>query len=172
MASKAFFDPVVALRLAPVVTSCMAMRFSHDQWSFLSVFLSPENREKTNNIIPSYFKTFFAQGVKEIGALYTLTTGLGIYNFYARPNDAWKLYAAGTALAVFHMAFAPLIIPSIKALHDDEPKGQGGLQLRNWLDIHTIRSNLADVPAWACFTIACIKSLQPISDLTLETLQR
>ncbi|KAI1261509.1 hypothetical protein F5Y18DRAFT_401435 [Xylariaceae sp. FL1019] len=161
MASKAFFDPVVLMRIAPVITSCMAMRFSHDQWFFLSCFLG-ENRERTNNIIPSYFKTFFSRGLPEILGLYTLTAGTGIYNFYSKPNGAWKWYAAGTALAFFHMAFVPFIMPPIKALHDDEPKGQGATQLRKWLDIHVIRSNLADVPAWACFTIACMKSLQPV----------
>ncbi|KAI8632931.1 hypothetical protein F5Y19DRAFT_419533 [Xylariaceae sp. FL1651] len=162
MASKAFFDHIVLLRMAPVLSSALAIRFSHDQWLFLDCFLAPGHREKANEIVPSYFKTFFGRGIWDIGILYSLTTATGICNFYSRPNDAWKWYAAGTALAVFHMAFVPWIMKPIQALHDDEPKGQGNKQLRKWLDIHIIRSNLADVPAWACFTIACLKSLRPV----------
>jgi hypothetical protein len=112
MASQAFFDPLVLLRVAPVLTSTMAMRFSHDQWLFLDNFFAPEHREKANEIVPSYFKTFFMKGIWDIGTLYTLTTATGITNFYSRPNGAWKWYAAGTALAFLHMTFVPLISKS------------------------------------------------------------
>ncbi len=181
MASKAFFDPLVLLRIAPVVTSTLAMRFSHDQYLFLDNFLAPEHRAKANEIVPSYFTTFFMKGIWDIGILYTLTPATGISNFYARPNGAWKWYAAGTALAVFHLAFAPFVstspppaqakklltwLPSVvykvKGLSDDEPKGQGNKLLRQWLDVHILRSWVADVPAWACFVIGCLKSLQPL----------
>ncbi|KAI1809043.1 hypothetical protein GGS20DRAFT_573784 [Poronia punctata] len=159
MASKAFFDPLVLLRLAPVVTSTMAMRFSHDQSLFLRLF---PGLNRANEIIPPYFKAFFTKGIWEIGALYTLTTATGISNIYVRPNTAWKWYAAGTAFAFFHMAFVPLIMYKIKALVDNEPKGQGLVSLREWLRVHKVRSWLADVPAWACFMVACLKSVQPI----------
>ncbi|KAI1820453.1 hypothetical protein F4861DRAFT_522936 [Xylaria intraflava] len=119
MASKLFFDPLVLLRLTPVVTSTMAMRFSHDQWLFLENFLEPEHREAANPIVPSYFKTFFMKGIWDIGILYTLTAATGISNFYAKPNRAWKWYAAGTALALFHMAFAPLIGKPIYTVEAD-----------------------------------------------------
>ncbi|KAJ8126959.1 hypothetical protein O1611_g6679 [Lasiodiplodia mahajangana] len=125
MASKAFFDPLVLLRVAPVLTSTMAMRFSHDQWLFLENFLVPAHREKANDIVPSYFKTFFMKGIWEIGVLYTLTTATGISNIYSRPGGAWKWYAAGTALAFSHMAFVPFVMYKVKGLFDDEPKGQG-----------------------------------------------
>lgn len=109
MASKAFFDPLVLLRVAPVLTSTMAMRFSHDQWLFLENFLVPEHRDKVNAIVPSYFKTFFAKGVWDIGILYTLTTATGISNVASKHGGAWEWYAAGTALAFLHMAFVPFI---------------------------------------------------------------
>lgn len=166
------------------------MRFSHDQWFFLDVFTTLENRDrnrdKANEIVPSYFKAFFSRGLLDIGTLFTLTTATGISNFYARPNGAWKWYAAGTALAFFHMAFVPFVSKShldseeganlhsltvsflldvvykVQSLVEDEPKGQGLKTLREWLRVHNIRSWLADIPAWACFTIACLKSLQPL----------
>ncbi|KAI0803892.1 hypothetical protein GGR55DRAFT_380547 [Xylaria sp. FL0064] len=162
MASKAFFDPLVLLRVAPVVTTTMAMRFSHDQYFFLGNFLAPPHRDKANDIVPSYFTTFFMRGIWDIGILYTLTPAIGITNFYSHPNGAWKWYAAGTALALFHLAFAPFVMYKVKGLADDEPKGQGNKLLRQWLDVHILRSWLADVPAWLCFTIGCLKSLQPL----------
>ncbi|KAI0975514.1 hypothetical protein F4678DRAFT_273011 [Xylaria arbuscula] len=162
MASKAFFDPLVVLRIAPVVTSTMAMRFSHDQYFFLSNLLAPEHRDKANSIVPSYFTTFFMRGIWDIGILYTLTPAFGITNFYSRPNGAWKWYAAGTAFAFFHMAFVPLVMHKVKGLFDDEPKGQGNKNLREWLNVHILRSWVADIPAWTCFVIGCLKSLQPL----------
>ncbi|KAJ3579660.1 hypothetical protein NPX13_g902 [Xylaria arbuscula] len=114
MASGAFFDPVVVMRVAPVLTSTLAMRFSHDQWFFLSTFnkVPPEHRAKTNEIIPSYFTSFFMKGIWDIGVFYSLTPTWGVFNFYSRPNGAWKWYAAGTAFAVLHLAFAPLVSTS------------------------------------------------------------
>ncbi|KAI0867593.1 hypothetical protein GGS24DRAFT_507661 [Hypoxylon argillaceum] len=162
MASKAFFDPLVLLRVAPVLTSTMAMRFSHDQWLFLENFLVPDHRERANEIVPSYFKAFFRKGIWEIGILYSLTTATGISNIYSRQGGAWKWYAAGTALAFFHMAFAPFVMYKIKGLCEDEPKGQGNKLLREWLTVHSLRSWVADVPAWACFVVACLKSVQPL----------
>ncbi|KAI1183519.1 hypothetical protein F5B17DRAFT_443378 [Nemania serpens] len=162
MASKAFFDPLVLLRVAPVLTSTMAMRFSHDQWLFLENFLVPEHRDKVNAIVPSYFKTFFAKGVWDIGILYTLTTATGISNVASKHGGAWEWYAAGTALAFLHMAFVPFIMYKVKGLIDDEPKGQGNTLLRGWLNVHTVRSWVTDIPSWACFVVACLKSVQPL----------
>ncbi|KAI0448935.1 hypothetical protein F5B21DRAFT_496011 [Xylaria acuta] len=162
MASKAFFDPLVLLRIAPVLTSTMAMRFSHDQWLFLDNFLAPGVRERANEIVPPYFKAFFMKGIWEIGILYTLTTATGISNICSKPNGAWKWYAAGTALAFSHMAFVPFIMYEVKGLIDDEPKGHGNETLRKWLNVHTLRSWAADIPAWACFVVACLKCLQSL----------
>ncbi|KAI0399503.1 hypothetical protein F4802DRAFT_602938 [Xylaria palmicola] len=163
MASRSFFDPLVLLRVAPVLTSTMAMRYAHDQWLFLDNLLAPPHRDKANEIVPSYFKTFFMRGIWDIGILYTLTMATGITNLSTRTaGAAWKWYAAGTALAVAHMAFVPFVMYKVKGLIDDEPKGRGNETLRKWLDVHTLRSCVADVPAWACFVIACLKSLQPL----------
>ncbi|TGJ78924.1 hypothetical protein E0Z10_g9838 [Xylaria hypoxylon] len=192
MASKPLFDPLVFLRLAPVLTSTMAMRFSHDQYLFLDNLLAPEHSEKAKEIVPSYFTTFFMRGIWDIGILYTLTTATGITNFYSRPNGAWKWYAAGTALALFHMAFVPFVMYQVKGLADGASKdgaskdgaskdgaskdgaskdgaSKGGASkeegprlLREWLKVHTLRSWMADIPAWTCFVIGCVKSLQPL----------
>ncbi|KAI1881122.1 hypothetical protein JX265_001362 [Neoarthrinium moseri] len=162
MASKAFFDPMVLFRVAPLVSSTFALRFSVDQYSFLNVLLAQEHREDAKHIIPSYFRIFFRNGIWHIGVLYGVSFGSGIANFFSKPNAAWRWYAAGTALTLAHMAFAPKIMWSIKDLYDDEPKGQGDKHLKKWLDIHVIRSVLADFPAWVCFGIACLKSFQPL----------
>ncbi|KAI1110683.1 hypothetical protein F5Y14DRAFT_343760 [Nemania sp. NC0429] len=162
MASKAFFDPLLLLRVAPVLTSTMAMRFSHDQWLFLDNFLDSEHREKVNAIVPSYFKTFFMKGIWDIGILYTLTTATGFTNAASKSNGAWEWYAAGTTFALLHMTFVPFIMYKVKGLVDDEPKGRGNETLRGWLDVHVVRSWLTDIPAWACFVVAFLKSVQPL----------
>ncbi|KAI0423128.1 hypothetical protein F5X98DRAFT_360212 [Xylaria grammica] len=162
MASRAFFDPLVFLRVAPVLTSTMALRFSHDQYFFLDNFLAPEHREKAKEIVPSYFTTFFMKGIWSIGVLYTLTPAAGITNFYSKPSGAWKWYAAGTAFTILHMAFVPAVMYKVKALADGPSKEEGLKLLREWLKVHSIRSWVADIPAWVCFVIGCLKSLQPL----------
>ncbi|KAI0203389.1 hypothetical protein F4808DRAFT_418581 [Astrocystis sublimbata] len=177
MASKAFFDPVALLRVAPVLTATMAMRYSHDQYFFLSTFLSPSVRahtDTTRSIIPAYFRAFFLRGIWDIGALYTLTTATGLANLLGvnqrfgfglnlssvRDSVAWRWYAAGTALAVGHMAFVPFVMYKVQALFDDKPKGQADANLQKWLDVHVVRSWATDIPAWTCFVIGLLKSVE------------
>ena len=115
MASGLFFDPVVLLRIAPLVTSTIAMRFSHDQFFMLGALLAPEHRNRANDLVPSYFRAFFSKGIWDIATLYTLTTATGLTNIFGAAGvlgvtgTARGWYVAGTALAVAHMAFVPKI---------------------------------------------------------------
>ncbi|KAK6073401.1 hypothetical protein SCUP234_08740 [Seiridium cupressi] len=162
MASKAFFDPIVLLRAAPLVTSTSALWFSLDQYTFLNNFLRPEHHEKANELVPSYFKTFFPGGAAHIFLLYGISISTGAANFWGKPNGAWRWYAAGTALAATHFAFVPKIMWVIQSLCEDQYKGQGNRELKKWLNIHVIRSVIADLPAWICFGAAALTSLQAI----------
>ncbi|KXJ89100.1 hypothetical protein Micbo1qcDRAFT_165871 [Microdochium bolleyi] len=172
MASGLFFDPTVLLRVAPLITSTMAMRFSHDQYFMLSALLADEHRNRANDLVPSYFRAFFSAGIWDIAALYTLSTATGLANVLGvggagiaavSPGAARSWYIAGTALAVMHMAFVPKIMWPVDALLKDEPKGHGNENLHEWLSIHQVRSWCADIPAWACFVVACMHSLRAVS---------
>lgn len=55
-----------------------------------------------------------------------------------------------------------ITVGSIQALRDDKPKNQGNKSLKKWLDIHLVRSIMADFPAWVCFGIAVLKSVRTI----------
>ncbi|KAH7035917.1 uncharacterized protein B0I36DRAFT_319377 [Microdochium trichocladiopsis] len=170
MASGLFFNPAVLLRVAPLITSTMAMRFSHDQYFMLDALLAPEHRNRANDLVPSYFRAFFSKGIWDIAALYTLTTATGLANILGAGNAAgvspsssargW--FIAGTTLAVLHMAFVPKIMWPVDALLKDEPKGHGNENLRKWLNVHVVRSWCVDIPAWACFVVACLQSLQVV----------
>ncbi|KAK9779995.1 putative Integral membrane protein [Seiridium cardinale] len=69
----------------------------------------PEHDEKANELVPSYFKTFFPGGAARIFLLYGISISTGAANFQGQPNGAWRWYAAGTALAATHFAFVPKI---------------------------------------------------------------
>ncbi|KAI0390707.1 hypothetical protein F5Y17DRAFT_47320 [Xylariaceae sp. FL0594] len=175
MASGAFVDPLVLLRVAPVITSTMSMRLSHDQWLFLDVFATSlsyraSDRERANEIVPSYFKAFFRRGIWDVVTLLTLTTATGICNCYSastRPDGVWKCperHGASSQVAglIVFVSFSCFVVYKVQGLVEDKPKGRGLQTLREWLRVNGVRSWLADIPAWACFTVACLKSLRPL----------
>ncbi len=52
----------------------------------------------------------------------------------------------------------------VEHLHNEEndARGAGPEYLKKWLGVHTVRSLVADLPAWVCFSIAALKSLRPV----------
>ncbi|ETS74284.1 hypothetical protein PFICI_14150 [Pestalotiopsis fici W106-1] len=164
MASRAFFDPMTLLRAAPVISSTAALCYSFDQYNFLTNFLRPIHGDYFNESVPSYFASFFPAGLPQILLFYGISIGTGMANVSSQPNDAWRWYAAGTALAVGHFAFVPKIMWAVSALFEEfeDPKGQGNRKLKRWLDIHAVRSFVVDLPAWVCFSVAALASLQTV----------
>lgn len=163
------------LRVTPLVTSTAAVVFSADQYLFLDTLLASPHRERANEIVPSYFKTFFGRGIWIILTAYPLSIATGVANVYrsgsaesslaaklsSSSNGAARWYAAGAALALAHFAFVPSIMYKVQALNEGEGKGEGNKNLQRWLDVHLLRSVLVDVPSWLCFATACLKSLGP-----------
>ncbi|KAK8120144.1 hypothetical protein PG999_004264 [Apiospora kogelbergensis] len=168
MASGRFVDPKTLLGVAPLVTSTAAVMFSVDQYLFLDNFLAPQLRDRTNEIVPSYYKSFFRKGIWIIMTAYPLSIATGVANYYragqlssSSHNGAGRWYAAGAALAFAHYAFIPSIMYKVQALFEGEGKGEGNKDLKRWLDVHLVRSVLVDVPSWFCFATACLKFLGP-----------
>ncbi|KAF3019693.1 hypothetical protein E8E14_006592 [Neopestalotiopsis sp. 37M] len=163
MASRAFFDPITLLRAAPLISSTAALTYSFDQWNFLANFLRPIHYDNFNTLVPPYFATFWPVGLAQILVLYGVTIGTGIANV-RQPNGAWQWYAAGTTLAFAHFAFVPKIMWPVQAIFEEveEPRGNGNKALKWWLNVHSIRSFVADLPAWICFSVAALASLQAV----------
>ncbi|RLL96039.1 hypothetical protein CFD26_105597 [Aspergillus turcosus] len=164
MASRMIFDPLVALRLAPLISSTCSLWFAWDQHLFLSIFVSPENRSFSNQFVPTYFRTFFRRGLTWVLVLLGLslsTAGLNIVTDGAslRARQSLQWYAAGAAFATGHVAFAPFVAPKVRAISEDHSQGQSTRDLEAWLRLNRIRMFTVDLAAWVCFGVGAIWTL-------------
>lgn len=165
MASRAFFDPVVALRAAPLLTSTCSLWFAWDQHFFLHLFNKPEIREKSNELLPTYFRYFFRGGVTRVLVLLSLTVSSTLATCLVNHDSHWangslRWYTAGLVLAASHLAFVPAIAPKVQAVIEDSSKGQSTNDLDGWLSIHAVRGLTVDLAAWACFVVATVRNIQ------------
>ncbi|KAK2850743.1 hypothetical protein FQN49_005360 [Arthroderma sp. PD_2] len=156
MASGLIFDPRTLLRTAPLITSTCTLWFSLDQEFFLNVFLHPDHRNHSNQILPSYFRVFFRHGVVRVLGLLTLTVSAGGYNILmdrqsGRASLSW--YTAGTLLAASHLLFVPAIAPKVQAVSEDTSQGSSTRDLEGWLAINRVRTLTVDLASWVCFII-------------------
>lgn len=165
MATRAFFDPVAALRAAPLLTSTCTLWWAMDEHFFLSIFNKPEIRSKSNELLPTYFKEFFEGGLNRTLALLALTISstmatCSVNHGYHWANKSLRWYTAGMVLAAGHLAFVPAVAPKIKAIVEDTSKGESTKDLESWLSVHTIRTLTVDLAAWVCFVIGTAREIQ------------
>lgn len=166
MASKLFFDPLVALRAAPLVSSTCTLLYAYDQHLFLGLLNRPETRQQSRPLLPAYFRSLFRQGVVFVVAMLAVTTWSSVANLYAgRPSLRAKgslwWYVAGAALSSSHLLFIPGIAPSVKRIW--EAKGGDGEDvngaLDEWLGVNKLRMLTVDLAAWVACVVAAGKSL-------------
>ncbi|KAM0252774.1 hypothetical protein ACHAQJ_007612 [Trichoderma viride] len=165
MASGAFFDPLAALRVAPLLTSTCTLWFAWDQHFFLHLFNKPEIRSKSNELLPTYFRHFFDGGLNRVLGLLSLTVSSTLATCFVNHDYHWankslRWYTAGMVLAAGHLAFVPFIAPKVQAIIEDTSKGESTKDLEGWLSLHTIRSLTVDLAAWACFVIGTAREIQ------------
>ena len=161
MASKQFFDPLTLLRIAPVVSTSMSLWFCVDQYTFYRGLIVPPVREKGNQVLPIFWKTWLPQGLTYIFGLYGLSIGFGIANLYQGTTPS-RLYAIGAAFSASHFLFVPFVAPKIQAMSEGADSDQNWVQQRKWLKVHAIRSLFVDLPGWLCFLAAATQSLTAI----------
>lgn len=163
MASGLILDPRALLRTAPLVTSTCTLWYSFDQDFFLDVFLHPDHRSRSNDLLPSYFRVFFRRGVVRVLGLLALTLSSGGYNILTDRQPGvgnqrsllW--YTAGTVMAASHLLFVPPIATRVQAVVEDQSQGQSTRDLERWLTVHRVRTWTVDLAAWACFAVgACL----------------
>ncbi|CRG86504.1 hypothetical protein PISL3812_03510 [Talaromyces islandicus] len=156
MASGLFFDPKAALAVTPLVSSTCTLLFAWDQDFFLRLLNIPENRSKSNAILPAYFKLFFSNGMVRIVGFLGVTFWSTVGNYYWRhsalvSNQSLKWYLAGGGLALSHLLFVPLVAPPIRdIINNGRSKKEPTDLLDEWLSINWFRSATVDFAAWAC----------------------
>ncbi|KAI0594413.1 hypothetical protein F4775DRAFT_574130 [Biscogniauxia sp. FL1348] len=165
MASGLFFDPMVALRAAPLVSSTCTLLYAWDQHLFLSLLNARQVREHSRPLLPPYFKTFFRKGLPMVLGFLTVTTSTAVANLYtqraalqARGSLWW--YTAGAALAVSHLGFVPFVAPSVQALMEASSEDDTNKTLDEWLSVNMVRSLTVDLGAWIAVAVAVVKTLR------------
>lgn len=167
MASRLFFDPVVILRVAPLLTATCTLFFGHIQHFILSTVNLPENKQPSKALPASYWDAFFRRGVKAAVAILVTTIGSSVANVYVDPaslknSGSQSLYITGAALTVAHFIFAPIILPSAISLATNKTKAGVNLfdVLDKWLWAQAIQLWTVDLGAWVVLLVAVGRALQ------------
>lgn len=166
MASRLFFDPLTALRAAPLVSSTCTLLFAWDQHLFLSLLNSPspEIRSKSKPLLRPYFSIFFRRGLLMVLTFILASTASAAANLRvrsdglrARGSFAW--YVAGAALSAGHLAYVPWIAPSVRDVV--EATGEDVIEkLDGWLALNWRRMVTVDLGAWIAFGVAVAGTLR------------
>lgn len=172
MASLLFFDPLVALRAAPLVSSTCTLLFAYEQHFFLSLMNRPTTRAETRRFLPSYFTMFFAEGVVQVFGFLGITAATSLANLYLHTSGsrgttlgeqgAYWYYAAAAGLAVSHLLYTPLVAPPVYAIRGDKPLAKGedvNGKLDEWLRANWWRMLTTDLGAWVAAVVAVGRTL-------------
>ncbi|KAK2001927.1 hypothetical protein LX36DRAFT_310677 [Colletotrichum falcatum] len=167
MASGIFFDPMVALRVAPLVSSTCTLLFAWDQGFFLGLFnRTAESRMQSAPMLKSYFDAFFRRGVKFVLGFLALSATTAVANICTQTGaprstgaSRWY-YAVGAAMSAGHLAYVPLVAPHVKALTGAEGEGDANGILDGWLGANWWRMVTVDLGAWLAFGGAVAANLR------------
>ncbi|KAG9684144.1 hypothetical protein KCU95_g17807, partial [Aureobasidium melanogenum] len=164
MASRQFFDPVILLRVAPLITSSATLSYCWAQNVFISIFTRPRNREKSNPLLPTYIGDWFYGYTGQLIAVYTTTILTASANCYFHrrilvASNSAKWYAAGAVFSAAHFAFVPAVAWKFTTIMNDETKGNSVKVLDEWLKVHRIRSLTVDIISWGCILLGVLRAL-------------
>lgn len=164
MASRQFFDPVILLRVAPLITSSATLSYCWAQNVFISIFTRQRNREKSNPLLPTYIEDWFYGYTGQLIAVYTTTILTASANCYFRrqilaASNSAKWYAAGAVFSAAHFAFVPAVAWKFTTIINDETKGNSVKVLDEWLKVHRIRSLTVDIVSWGCILLGVLRAL-------------
>ncbi|PKS06049.1 hypothetical protein jhhlp_007883 [Lomentospora prolificans] len=168
MASRQIFDPIVALRAAPLVSATCTLLYAWDQHLFLSILNQQKTRQHSKSIIGPYWAALFPKGLPMVLGFIAVTSSTAFANIYkhgrvlkARQSYGW--YVAGAILSLSHLVFVPFVAPKIQKIvapKEDEKDVDPNDQLDQWLSVHAFRSLTVDLAAWVAVSVAVLKSLQ------------
>ncbi|KAK2755067.1 hypothetical protein FQN54_006595 [Arachnomyces sp. PD_36] len=163
MASGAFFDPLRFLRIAPLITSTGSLVYATSELLHNSAFLQPAIRKKSDTVLPGWYSFVFNRGVGIVLFFNLSTTSATIANLWLGGRGSVtslssKLYWAGLAFAVGHLAFVPWVAAPVDAIVRGGSAEGATSDMSRWLGVHKIRMAVADFPAWVSFLGAVMMS--------------
>ena len=165
MASGQDSDPVILLRVAPLITSSASLSYCWAQNVFISIFTRSRNREKSNALLPTYVEDWVYGYTGQLVATYTTTILTASANLYYHrrvlgASDSAKWYAAGALFGAAHFAFVPAVAWKFTSIINNETKGNSVKVLDEWLRVHRFRSLTVDMLSWGCILIGVLRSVK------------
>ncbi|WYZ44818.1 hypothetical protein EsH8_VIII_000134 [Colletotrichum jinshuiense] len=166
MASRLVFDPLVALRAGPLVSSTCTLLYAWDQHFFLSIFnKDEETRKKSAPLLKSYYTAFFRRGVVIVLGFITVSASTAAMNLYKQsPSDRGRgtfwWYTAGAAFSTGHLLFVPVIAPHVQNLIEAKDGTDVNETLDRWLRVNWWRMVTVDFAAWVAFFAAAVSTLR------------
>ncbi|KEQ69826.1 hypothetical protein M436DRAFT_55490 [Aureobasidium namibiae CBS 147.97] len=165
MASGQVFDPVVLLRIAPLITCSATLSYCWAQNVFISIFTRSRNREKSNTLLPTYIEDWFHGYTGQLIASYTTTiltasANLCYHRRILNAPDSAKWYAAGAFFGAAHFAFVPAVAWKFTSIINNETKGNSVKVLDEWLWVHRFRSLTVDMLSWGCILVGVLKTVK------------
>lgn len=170
MASTLLFDPLVALRAAPLVSATCSLLFAYEQHFFLSIINRPQIRPHSKRLLPSYFTIFFGEAVVQVLGFLGLTVATSLTNLYwdesgtgytLGERGSYWWYAAAASFAASHLLYAPVVFPSVHAIRKNKEIEKGkdvNDALDVWLRVNWMRMMTVDLVAWLATVIAVGKA--------------
>jgi hypothetical protein len=161
-------NTLALLRITPLISSSASLFYCADQYLVFSSFITPENTPHGSKLLPGYWSTYitpglcFIVGLCSTSAIAGLTNAYGYFRSAPASPQAAKLYAAGAAFSLAHFLFAPFVAVSIEAMVNDTEGKDTAAQMRKWLNVHTVRSLVVDLPSWVLFLLATCDSVVPL----------
>ena len=153
------------LRLAPVLTSTANLVYAHDENLFLSSWVQPNYRDSANSLLPSWFSHFCPRALLVIligfpASLVSAISNIYIENWALHGNGAKRWYWAGVAFTLAHFVYGRTALRLLDDIQEDRPKGNSTASMEKWLRMHRMRTFTADVPAWICFLVGFLNTLE------------
>lgn len=153
------------LRLLPALNSTVILMFAFDEYLFLSRWTKPTYRAQANALLAPWFAHWLSPALYVIVGTFSFSFALSLANIFTsraalQAVGAEKWYWCGFAFQLSHFLYAPAIVPLLKAIPEDQPKGDVTSSMKRWLRIHLARSLTADLPAWVFFIVAKVASEQ------------
>ena len=143
--------------IVPLLSSSLTVFYAFVEPTIFIPWLRSADTEAsaTNRALRIWWNHFLTPSLTTILSITIPTIVSGSYALVKMPayTREWKLYAAGTAFTIGHLAFVGPIVNAIKRICDEETeKSNGNVEwLKHWLRLHAVRTVLTDIPALICF---------------------